>query len=139
MEQQAGQHQQRHSMASSGSGSLELPFPSTSSFNSLAANAGDHHLFERAFAQAQQDKEVHATQESPVRQQYDHLADVSLASPSSILNAYQRPSIHQAIPYYNHKRAQESYAVQDDVQDWDEDLAVDGERCLRLFRGPASS
>ena len=103
--------------------SLEPPYPTTSSFNSLATNAGDHHLFEQAFAaRLSEDQERELYESHPRSQALEQV----LASPSSILNSYQRPSIDQAVPPINPSYTNTLDTVQDDTQHLGDALEVDG-------------
>lgn len=107
--------------------SLEPPYPTTSSFNSLATNAGDHHLFEQAFAAKLSEEQEEQLYESQPR---SHALEHVLASPSSILNSYQRPSIDQAVPPINPSYRHSLETVQDDTQHLDNALEVDGKSSI---------
>ena len=107
--------------------SLEPPYPTTSSFNSLATNAGDHHLFEQAFtARLSEEQEKELYESHP----HSHALKQVLASPSSILNSYQRPSIDQAVPPVNPSYIQSLETVQDDAQQLEDALEVDGKSSI---------
>ena len=140
--EQAQQAQESHFMhardasrSSAGSSRvLEVPFPTSSS---LATNLGDHHLFEQAFEARQSDSNEADYVSSPVRSQHAHPAEHVLASPSSILNGYQRPSIDQALPPIHQSHPQSLATVPDDAYDSDDGLRADG-RLLAMPIAPVT-
>lgn len=117
--------QEVHSSSVIDDGPVDVPLASTSSFNSLAANAGDHHLFDVAFAAGQPGQQDSDMLASSVRSRSSSVADLSLTSPSSILNAYQRSPIDQAVPHADYKQVQSIENVTDSTHFWDDDFGAD--------------